>query len=110
MPNLRSFLLPAFLLLTPPTAKAAELLACVVAGIPDNPTYNGMATTLTKLKCELPKADYYPTLPELYRQGWRLLQAVRAELTLCQAAQVPSPLYYLEREAAAAPTPIAPKK
>lgn len=97
---------PAGLLAAP----AADLVACVVAALPNNPTYHGTATTITKLKCEFTRQDYYPTLGELYRQGWRLIEVMGGELALLAGDKAASPLYFLEREQSqtAGPAPGGP--
>ena len=100
-----SVLAPLLLLCAAP-AKSADLVACIVAPIPNNPTYNGMATTITKLKCEFTRNDFYPSLGELYKQGWRLIEVVGGELALAPGNQVASPLYFLELESAPTPSPL----
>jgi hypothetical protein len=80
-------------------AAGADFVACIVASLPNNANYYGNATTTTKLKCEFTNKDYYPTLPELYRQGWRLLEVIGGDLALAnRGSSGISPLYLLERE------------
>ncbi len=94
-------------------AAAAEIVACVVAPIPNNPAYYGTSTTITQLKCEFGNKDYYPTIAQLYQQGWRLIEVVQvpgAERGLASGAQAASPLYFFEREKAPVETPTPPAK
>jgi hypothetical protein len=92
---------------------AAEMTVCVAdAGIKNNVLYLGvMATTQTRLICEIDKPNYRPTLRDLYQEGWRLVQVVGADWALAQGQNARSPLYYLERTGAAseagAPPPAA---
>lgn len=106
MPHPIRLLSPALLALCIGQAGAADLVACVVAPIPNNPNYHGTASTITRLKCEFTRKDYYPTLGELYKLGWRLIEVVGGELALNRGSQVDSPLYFLERETN--PTVVAP--
>jgi hypothetical protein len=100
-------LLPlAVLALAPAQVLGADIVACIVADLESNSSYYGMATTVTRLRCEFANKDYYPTLPELYRQGWRLIQVLGGDQALSQGTRGPSPLYLLEREAPMAP-PVA---
>jgi hypothetical protein len=92
-------LLPAVLAFAALPASGTDIVACVVAALPNNPVYNGAATTVTKLQCEFTNKDIYPTLPELYAQGWRLIQILGGDQALAKAGQGPSPLYLLERQA-----------
>ncbi len=62
--------------LAPTQVVGTDIVACIVADTQNNSSYYGMATTVTRLKCEFTNKDYYPTLPELYRQGWRLIQVL----------------------------------
>jgi hypothetical protein len=80
-------------------AGPAEMTVCVVDGaIQNNINYAGLATTKTNLLCELDKPNYRPTLPELYAEGWRLIQVVGGENSVARLGQnVKLPLYYLER-------------
>jgi hypothetical protein len=94
-------------------ALGTDIVACVVAtNAANNATYYGAATTVTQLKCEFTNKDYFPTLPELYRQGWRLIQVLGGDQAILKGGQGVSPLYLLEREgnapAAAAAPPAAP--
>jgi hypothetical protein len=93
------FLAGAWLALVSIQALGTDIVACIVADVPDNSSYYGMATTLTRLRCEFTNRDYYPTLPELYHQGWRLIQVLGGDQALVKGTQGPSPLYLLEREA-----------
>jgi hypothetical protein len=93
------FLTGAWLALVSIQALGTDIVACIVADVPDNSSYYGMATTLTRLRCEFTNRDYYPTLPELYHQGWRLIQVLGGDQALVQGSRGPSPLYLLEREA-----------
>lgn len=96
------FLLAAGLASALVHAAGTEVLACVVAPLEKNPTYFGTATTVTKLKCEITNEDVYPTLPDLYRQGWRLIQVLGAEQAIASQGKGTSPLYLLEHESTAA--------
>ena len=97
------YLLTSLLLWASSPAFATDIVACIVASLPNNRTYFGTATTATKLKCEFTNENYFPTLPELYRQGWRVIQVLGAEQAISSAGQGASPLYLLERETQAAP-------
>ena len=98
------------LAMLPAAADAAQILACIVADVEGNTSYYGTATTATKLKCELPNPDYLPTLADLYRQGWRLIQVLGGNHAIAMGNRGPSPLYLLERDASgAAPRPGAGK-
>lgn len=83
-----------------PAASAGNITVCVIdTAMPKNPTYFGMATTQTVLKCELgaPQAAQ-TTLAALYKDGWRLVEIVRNGWVLPPGhMQAISPLYYLER-------------
>lgn len=100
-------LLTLLLVSAPMPSLGADIVACIVAGVPNNPNYLGTATTVTKLKCEFTNANYYPTLPDLYRQGWRVIEVLGAEQTISRGGQGVSPLYLLEREAVPAAAPAA---
>jgi hypothetical protein len=100
------FLPLAFVVLASSRALGADIVACIVADTANNSSYYGMATTVTRLKCEFTDKDYYPTLPELYRQGWRLIQVLGGDHALSQGTRGPSPLYLLEREAPPAPPAV----
>ncbi|WP_295882584.1 hypothetical protein [uncultured Thiohalocapsa sp.] len=74
-----------------------QILACVVAQMEGNPTYFGTATTATRLRCEIDNASLRPTLPELYAEGWRLIEVVGGNHAIAMGNRGPSPLYLLER-------------
>jgi len=99
---------PALLMLVSSQVLATDIVACVVADTQNNPSYYGMATTVTRLKCEFANKDYFPTLPDLYRQGWRLIQVLGGDHALSQGTRAPSPLYLLERDTVpATPAPAS---
>lgn len=102
------FLAFVFAALAPAQVLGTDIVACIVADTESNSSYYGMATTVTRLKCEFASKDYYPTLPELYRQGWRLIQVLGGDHALSQGTRGPSPLYLLEREALPAPSAASP--
>jgi hypothetical protein len=81
------------------SAGAAEVTVCVIdSAIQNNVNYAGLATTKTRMLCELDKPNYRPTLPELYADGWRLIQVIGGENAVARLGQnVKFPLYYLER-------------
>lgn len=91
-------------------ASGTDIVVCVVAALPNNPVYNGVATTVTKLHCEFTEKDIYPTLPELYAKGWRLIEVLGGDQALAKAGQGVSPLYMLERQPPqpSQPPPTAP--
>lgn len=101
-----------------PSAHAAppyQVVGCVVAQLEGNTGYYGAATVSTKLKCEFTNPDYFPTLQDLYQQGWRLIAVLGDNHAIAMGGRGPSPLYMLEREvprppAAASPPPEEPKK
>lgn len=92
-------------IVTAPNLQAAEFAACVVdSALPDNPVYYYLPTTGTKLRCEINRANYSPTLRDLYADGWRLITVVDPKVRK-QPSEVgavggdrPSPVLYLERE------------
>jgi len=99
MKFLRSLSLPLLAACWSFPAQGAQIIACVVAdNLQGNPTYFGMATTVTKLRCEIANKDFFPTLPLLYQQGWRLIQVVGGDHAMSTGNRGPSPLYFLERE------------
>ena len=90
-------------------AMAAEVTVCIAAPQEKNPLYYGLAITSTQLKCELP-LKYFPTLTQLYRDGWQLVQVVGVTNDLARGAKGPSPVYYLQRDARpSAPSAAKPK-
>lgn len=91
-------ILALLLAFAPLPSLGGDFVACVVAGLPDNGTYLGAATRTTKLKCEFTNANYFPTLPELYQQGWTLIQVLGAEQAISRGGQGASPLYLLEHK------------
>jgi hypothetical protein len=80
-----------------PAQQTHQVLACVVAQLEGNTTYFGTATTATKLLCEIDNPNIYPTLPELYAQGWRLIDVLGGDHAIAMGNRGPSPLYLLER-------------
>ncbi len=93
-------------------AQAAEITVCIAdATIKNNPLYLGaMATTQTRLICEIDKPNYRPTLRDLYQDGWRLISMAGGERALAQAGEsVRSPIYYLARDASTGATSEAPR-
>jgi len=97
--------------------QAAEIAACVVdTAIPENPVYYYLPTTGTKLRCEINRANYHPTLRDLYADGWRLITMMDPKVRK-QPGEVgpiggdrPSPVIYLERESGPATAAMAPDK
>ena len=81
--------------------QAAQLTVCVPAkDVKNSPTYYGIASTRTRLKCEVKPASLRPTLGQLYKDGWRLIQVVGGDNSLARGGKgVAAPLYYLEKEA-----------
>ncbi len=87
--------------------QAAEIAACVVdTAIPDNPVYYYLPTTGTKLRCEINRANYHPTLRDLYADGWRLITMMDPKVrkkpgeVSAVGGDRPSPVIYLERDSA----------
>lgn len=80
-----------------PSVGHAEITVCVIASLQNNPAYYSNATTATRLQCELSAKDYYPTLVDLDKDGWRLIQVVGADHAMSLGTGGPSPLYFLER-------------
>jgi hypothetical protein len=76
-----------------------QILACVVAQLEGNPAYFGAATGATKLRCEIDNPNIYPTLAELYAEGWRLIEVLGDDHAIAMGNRGPSPLYLLERAA-----------
>lgn len=80
----------------------AQVTVCVIdTKAEKNPTYYGLATLLTRLKCEIPDTeDKILTLGALYNNGWRLVQVVGEGWLRPMAGkqQALSPIYYMERE------------
>lgn len=90
-------------------ASSYQVTACIVADTKGNPSYFGTATTKTQLKCELGSNAGTPTLIDLYKQGWRLIDIVGGNHAISLGNRGPSPLYLLERELKA-PANKAPAK
>jgi len=95
------------------SAQAAEFTACIVDdGIPNNPVYYYLPTTGSKLRCEIDRPDYHPTLKELYREGWRVVSIVDPKVSQKPGSNArPSAVIYLERDGVSVPmepTPQAP--
>jgi hypothetical protein len=87
--------------------QAKEIAACVVdTAIPDNPVYYYLPTTGTKLRCEINRANYHPTLRDLYADGWRLITMMDPKVRKkpgeigAVGGDRPSPVIYLERDTA----------
>ena len=85
--------------------QAAEIAACVVdTAIPENPVYYYLPTTGTKLRCEINRANYHPTLRDLYADGWKLVGITDPKVLKKpgEAGSIggerPSPVLYMERE------------
>ena len=93
---------------------AAEVTVCVIDGkIKNNPHYFSLPNTKTRLVCEIAQKNIRPTLGDLYRSGFRLIQVVPVPTRYSSAKNQPSPLLYFEKTepaAAAAPAPKAPAK
>ncbi len=98
--NFLSAILLFSLFLTGTMAFAApQLTVCIVAGdIKKNPKYYSLPTTKTRLKCEVGNAQYRPTLRDLYRNGWRLIDMQQVDPREAKNKKFPSPLLYLERD------------
>ena len=78
---------------------AMDIGMCIPGSIEGNPTYYGLMTTNTKLQCELQgelKRRVW-TAPELYQQGWRLIDVVGGDATLATGGKGPAPMYMFER-------------
>ncbi len=64
----------AGLMLAGGAAQASEFTACIVDdSIPNNPVYYYLPTTGSKLRCEIDRPDYHPTLRELSGEGWQIV-------------------------------------
>ena len=80
-------------------AGAYELTVCVVdTEGANNPVYHHLPTTATRMSCETGDPVQRPTLPELYAQGWRLIEVVSVPAATKPGAYPPSPAFYLERD------------
>jgi hypothetical protein len=96
------------LLTTTTLTQGAELTACIVdMEIPSNPVYYYLPTMGSRLRCEINRPDYHPTLPELYAEGWRIVGVVDPKVVNAPgAAHVrPSAVFYLERSGGVASVP-----
>jgi hypothetical protein len=95
-------------------ASTAEVTVCVIDGkIKNNPHYFSLPNTKTRLACEIAQKNIRPTLGDMYRSGFRLIQVVPVPARYSSAKNQPSPLLYFEKTgpaAAAAPAPKAPAK
>ena len=99
----------------PLIAQGTEFTACVVdTAIPDNPVYYYLPTTATKLRCEISRANYHPTLRDLYSDGWRLVTMMDPKVRKkpdemgAVGGDRPSPVIYLERDGMAAANQLEP--
>ncbi len=97
------------------SAYAREFAACVVdSAVPENPVYYYLPTTGTKLRCEIDRANYQPTLRELYADGWRIITMIDPKVRVAPGeggatyGDRPSPVIYLERDRSAAGSPPPP--
>ena len=79
-------------------ASATEVTVCIIAAVQNNTVYFNNATSVTRLMCELSAKNYFPTLVELYSQGWELIQVVGGDHVMALGAGAPSPLYFLQRQ------------
>jgi hypothetical protein len=100
----------AGLLLAGASAQAAEFTACIVDdAIPNNPVYYYLPTTGSKLRCEIDRPDYHPTLRELYAEGWSIVNILDPKVAQKAGSNSrPSPVIYLERSGMVVPPAPAP--
>ncbi|KAB2308313.1 hypothetical protein F8A87_11360 [Betaproteobacteria bacterium SCN2] len=101
MSGIRKQLTPllALALLAPSTAAlGAEITVCVVdASIKDNQHYYTLPNTKTRLLCEISQMNLRPTLGDLYRNGFRIIQIEQVPARFQTGNAQPSPLIYLEK-------------
>ncbi len=113
MPRKGIISLAALLIGAATQVSAAEVTVCVIDGkIKNNPHYFSLPNTKTRLACEIAQKNIRPTLGDMYRSGFRLIQVVPVPARYSSAKNQPSPLLYFEKTgpAAAAPAPGAPAK
>ena len=114
MLNKGKIAIASLLLATSAQLSAAEVTVCVIdAKIKNNPHYYSLPNTKTRLMCEITQKNIRPTLGDLYRSGFRLIQVVPVPARYASAKNQPSPLLYFEKTGpttARAPAPKAPAK
>ncbi len=114
MPRKGIISLAALLIGAATQVSAAEVTVCVIDGkIKNNPHYFSLPNTKTRLACEIAQKNIRPTLGDMYRSGFRLIQVVPVPARYSSAKNQPSPLLYFEKTgpaAAAAPAPKTPAK
>lgn len=80
------------------TAFAGEITVCVIdASIKDNQHYYTLPNTKTRLLCEIAQTNLRPTLGDLYRNGFRIVQIEQVPAKFITDKSQPSPLIYLEK-------------
>jgi len=82
------------------SVQANEVTACIVdMDLPNNPVYYYLPTVASKLKCEIDRADYHPTLQELYQDGWRIAAVIDPKVKNRPGSPTerPSAVFYMER-------------
>lgn len=105
-------LLALGLLAASTVAFSGEITVCVIdASIKDNQHYYTLPNTKTRLLCEIAQTNLRPTLGELYRNGFRIVQIEQVPARFITDKAQPSPLIYLEKlEVAETPTSSSKKK
>lgn len=87
----------AMMVLTLPSV--AEVNVCKPEVGNNNRTYFGLATTNTRMICEASQPGFRPTLIQLYRNNWRLVEVVDGRnIKSGDKVVYRPPVFYLERE------------
>jgi len=99
LPPIVRYTLALSLLLAGSFASAgSQIIVCIIAPqIKNNPIYFNMPNTTTHLLCELGSTNQRPTLKDLYRAGFKLIDIVNIDPKSANNTSV-SPILYLERD------------
>ncbi len=91
-------LLALGLLAASATTFAAEITVCVIdASIKDNQHYYTLPNTKTRLLCEIAQTKLRPTLGDMYRSGFRIVQIEQVPARFVTEKSQPSPIIYMEK-------------
>ena len=83
------------------SVQAADVTFCVAESGNKNTTYFNLATVKTRLICDFYGPNVRPTLPQLYKDGWHLIQVMDGTMIRSDGKnQYRAPIYYLDREKA----------
>lgn len=107
MQKLITISMAIFLMVISLSVQAAEITVCIVdKNIKNNQTYFHAPNTSTKLRCEIDQRNLRPTLRELYRSGWQIIEIIE----MGKGTDAPSPIIYLERSGTPVVRKSAPQK